>query len=129
MADFGNRIAVRQGSDADAAGTYAYVLHAFKDLGDGTHAPGVAIMGLDGDVTLTGNLMADTLGALDNAKVVNPDAASATIPALLRGILKQQVDILTAVQALQAAVGAAADAAGDDTVIGQLKQIADNTAP
>ncbi len=36
---------------------------------------------------------------------------------------------LTAVQATATALGTAADAAGDPTVIGLLKQIAENTTP
>jgi hypothetical protein len=59
----------------------------FQDLGDGTYAEVVAIGGTVGTITLTGDLVVDTLGALNNARVTNPDAASATIPALLRGLL------------------------------------------
>lgn len=58
-----------------------------KDLGDGTHAE-VVSFDADGQVTLTGDVVVDTLGALNDAKVTDPDAASATVPALLRGILK-----------------------------------------
>lgn len=38
-------------------------------------------------VELTGDVMVDTFGALDDAAEADPDAASATIPALLRGSL------------------------------------------
>lgn len=38
-------------------------------------------------------------------------------------------DALTALQAIATAIGTGADAAGDPTVIGQLKQIAANTTP
>jgi hypothetical protein len=76
------------------------VTEKFVDQGDGTHARGVAIVGLTEPVTLTGNLVVDTLGALDNAAVTDPDAASATIPALLRGILTElqaQTALLTTI--------------------------------
>lgn len=89
----------------------------------------VTVVGVDTDVTLTGDVVVDTLGALNNAKVVDPDAASATLPALSRGQLKQLVDILAKQTAILAAIGAAADAVGANTVIGQLKQIAENTTP
>lgn len=59
----------------------------FRDLGGGAYAEVVSIGGLDGDITLTGDIVVDTLGALNNAKETNPDAASATIPSLLRGML------------------------------------------
>lgn len=45
-------------------------------------------------ITLTGDVVVDTFGALDDAKVTNPDAASATIPALARGQLAELVAIL-----------------------------------
>jgi hypothetical protein len=54
-------------------------------------------------------------GDLSASAETDPAAASASTNALLRGIL--------------AALGTAADDAGDDTVIGQLKQIAVNTTP
>lgn len=59
-----------------------------KDLGDGHHAE-VVSFDADGQVELTGDVVVDTLGALNDAKVTDPDAASATIPALLRGILAE----------------------------------------
>lgn len=161
MADFYALEQVRDVATANAVGTGKRITRLYKDLGAEVFAPAVAIAGLDGDVTLTGDVVVDTLGALNNAKVVNPDAASATIPALLRGALAQQValvalaatlgavnnasqtdpdaasatipsllrGILEQQTALLVAVGAAADAAGDNTVIGQLKQIAENTTP
>lgn len=48
----------------------------------------VEIVNVTTPVELTGDVVLDTFGALDNAKEVDPDAASATIPALLRGILQ-----------------------------------------
>lgn len=77
----------------------------YKDNGDGTFAEKVAVTA-DDPIQLTGDVMVDTLGALNDAKVTNPDAASATIPALLRGILK---------------------ALNDQTVL--LQTIATNTTP
>jgi hypothetical protein len=71
-----------------------------KDMSDGTHAECMTVVGLDGDVTMTGDVVVDTLGALNDAKVTNPDAASATIPALLRGILRElqlQTTLLTTI--------------------------------
>lgn len=67
------------------------------DIGDGTHAEVVAIGGLDGDVVITGDANVDTsalealVGALNDSAEENPAAASATLLALLRGILAQQV--------------------------------------
>lgn len=162
-------------SDANGA---QYATKLFRELSSGVYAETVALGALDGEVTLTGDLVVDTLGALNNAKVVNPDAASATIPALLRGALAQQVALVAAVAteatlaslldingalddskeidpdavsatlpalsrgqlaqllttvtrltAMATAIGTAGDAAGDNTVIGQLKQIAENTTP
>lgn len=54
----------------------------------------VNVTNVDTPVELTGDIAVDTWGALDDAKVINPDAASATMPALARGQLKQLVDIL-----------------------------------
>jgi len=59
-----------------------------RDLGDGNYAQVVALA-LDAPVTLTGDVVLDTFGALDDAKETDPDAASATIPALLRGQLAE----------------------------------------
>jgi hypothetical protein len=116
MADQDLRTSIRDGNAT------AHVTKRFVELATGVYAEVVAIGATETDVILTGDVVVDTLGALNNAKVVDPDAASATIPALLRGILAQQVAIL-------AAIGAAGDAAGANTVIGQLKQIAENTTP
>lgn len=100
---------------------------------DGKLALDVAIASSDAEINLTGDVVVDTLGALDDAAVVDPDSGSATIPALLRGILTQDVAILAKIIAapataanqatLIAAIGAAEDAANDPTVIGLLKQI------
>lgn len=64
------------------------VVKKLKDMGDGTHAEVVAFTG-DAAVELSGDVVVDTLGALDDSKVTDSDAASATIPALLRGILEE----------------------------------------
>jgi len=60
----------------------------YVDNGDGSFSEKVALNAAD-PVQLTGDVVVDTLGALNDAKVTNPDAASATIPALLRGILAE----------------------------------------
>ncbi len=67
-----------------------------KDMGDGTHAE-VSAFTADSPVQLTGSVVVDTLGALNDSKVTNPDAASATIPALARGQLSQLVLLLAAI--------------------------------
>lgn len=75
------------------------VVKKLKDMGDGTYAEVVAFTA-DSPVELTGDVVVDTLGALDDAKVTDPDAASATIPALLRGILEEmqaQTALLTTI--------------------------------
>lgn len=65
------------------------------DQGDGTWAEGVTIVGLDTPVQITGDAVVDTaalealFGPLNAAKVTDPDAASATLLALLRGILEE----------------------------------------
>lgn len=64
------------------------VLKKMKDQGDGSHAEIVAFTA-DGSVTLTGDVALDTFGALNNTKQTNADAVSATIPALLRGLLSR----------------------------------------
>jgi len=56
--------------------------------GDENPVP-VKVVEADGDVVLSGDVIVDTLGALDDAAESDPDAASATIPALLRGILAE----------------------------------------
>lgn len=66
----------------------ANVLKTLKDMGDGTYAEVVAFTA-DSPVQLTGDVVVDTFGALNDSKVTDPDAASATIPALLRGILSE----------------------------------------
>ncbi len=97
----------------------------------------VKVVGTDSDITLTGDVVVDTLGALDDAKVVDPDAASATLPALLRGVLKQEVDILAKLPtggATDAKLDDIITALGDiadklDTANAALATIATNTAP
>lgn len=50
----------------------------------------VAVTDIEGGtIELTGDVIVDTLGALDDAAETDPDAASATIPSLLRGILAE----------------------------------------
>ena len=64
------------------------------------------------------------LGAVANAAVVDP-AASATVIALLKGVLTQQLAIKADLAAVKAVVGTVGDAAwsgtGDATVIAALK--------
>lgn len=112
------------------------VLKTLKDMGDGTHAEVVAFTA-DSPVTLTGDVVVDTLGALNDAKVTNPDAASATIPALERGQLAQLVAILAKIIAAPATEAKQDDivtALGDiktalDTANGLLDDIKTNTTP
>ncbi|MBX3490900.1 hypothetical protein [Parvibaculum sp.] len=87
-------------ADVEFPAHVAGVTEKFVDMGDGTHARAVAVVGVDGDVILSGDVVVDTLGALDDSAEDNPDAASATIPALLRGILaemKAQTALLTTI--------------------------------
>lgn len=73
------------------------LLKKMHDLGDGHHAEVVALGGFEGDVTITGDAVVDTtalealVGPLDATAEDDPDAASATVAALLRGILAQLV--------------------------------------
>ena len=63
----------------------------------------VTVVGAEGDLNLTGDVIVDTLGGLDDAAVTDPDAASATVPALLRGILAElqaQTTLLTTLSGL-----------------------------
>lgn len=119
MADKYVRVAAREQVGEPRTG---YVRKKLMDLGEGIYADVVALGGFEGDVTLTGDIVLDTFGALNNAKVTNPDAASATIPALLRGIMSMLVTLNTA-------IGDDSDNAGDPTVIGLLKAIQANTDP
>jgi hypothetical protein len=79
-------ISVRVGAEtADApAGS---VTKKFRDMGDGTFAEVMSLGASGASVTLTGSVVLDTFGTLSDAEVTDPAAASATIPALLRGIL------------------------------------------
>lgn len=165
MADIAVIDQVRAATDPNAVGTGMRILRPMVEVDTDTYAPGMAVVGVDTTITLTGDLVVNTLGDLDDAKVVDPDAASATIPALLRGALVQHLATVTAVEAaasvlgavddaaednpdaasatvpsllrgvlsqqaaILALIGATADAAGDPTVIGLLKQIAENTTP
>lgn len=73
------------------------VFKKLLDIGDGYHAEVVAIGGLEGDVVISGDAVVDTsalealVGPLDAAAENDPDAASATLLALLRGILGELV--------------------------------------
>src|SRR5438105_8368871 len=58
----------------------------FRDIGGGNFAKVVAFAAAD-PVQLTGDVVVDTLGALGDAAVTDPAAGSATIPALLRGLI------------------------------------------
>lgn len=58
----------------------------YKDMGDGTFAEVVAFTA-DSPVELTGDVVVDTLGALDDDPITNEGIASATIPSLIRGLL------------------------------------------
>ncbi len=121
-----------------------------QEIDTGVYANVVAVGGVEGDITLTGDLVVDTLGTLGDSSETDSDAVSATIPALLRGQLAHISDILTASETLAGtvfkgtltvndnnatsalsdlltAIGNASDSAGDPTVIGLLKQIAENT--
>lgn len=75
----------------------SYLLETYVDQGDGTHARGITIVGLDTPVELTGDVMVDTLGDLDDAKELDPDAASATLPALTRGVLANTATLASTV--------------------------------
>lgn len=93
-------------ADVNFPAHVAGVTEKFVDQGDGTHARGVAIVGLEGDVEITGDANVDTsalealVGALDASAQTDPDAASATMLALLRGILTElqaQTALLTTI--------------------------------
>lgn len=71
-------------------------------------------------VTLTGDVVLDTFGALDNAAENNPDAASATIPSLLRGILEAFGSEYETVAASQTAQVLGATGGTGDTLKGVL---------
>lgn len=70
--------------------------------GDDANPVPVAVVEADGDINLTGDVIVDTLGALDDSAEMDPDAASATIPALLRGILSQNEAIIALLTAIEA---------------------------
>lgn len=77
------------------------VVKKLLDIGDGYHAEVVAIGGLEGDVVISGDAVVDTaalealVGPVDATAEENPAAASATLLALLRGILAQLVEANT----------------------------------
>ena len=66
----------------------------------------VTIVNAETPVELTGDVVLDTFGALDDASETDPDAASATIPSLLRGILETLVLINTALTAVNSELDA-----------------------
>ncbi len=72
----------------------------------------VKIVESDATINLTGDVVVDTLGALNDAAVTDPAASSATVPALLRG--------------LQAKVGEVAASPTANTLLDRLKTIAAN---
>jgi hypothetical protein len=74
----------------------------------------------DATITLTGDVVLDTFGALDNTKVVDPDAASATVPALLRGLLNAQGNEYETVAASQTAQVIGATGGTGDFIRGVL---------
>lgn len=57
------------------------------------------------------------------------DPTNLALEATMQDILTGVTATNTKLDTLQAAIGDAADAAGDPTVIGLLKQIAENTTP
>ncbi len=89
--------------EASVAGR-GQVLKLLKDLGEGIYVDAVTVVGLDTPVELTGDVVVDTLGALDDSKELDPDAGSATLPALARGQLSDLNDIVTATQAVASTV-------------------------
>jgi hypothetical protein len=113
MADFTGKNPVRRATVAPSG----FYLQKFVDIGGGAHAPGVAIVGADTTVTLTGDVVLDTFGALDDAAVVNPAAASATIPALMRGELTELLALVARIGEVQASPTA-------NTLLDRLKTIA-----
>lgn len=54
----------------------------------------VSVVETEGDINLTGDVIVDTFGTLADAAETDPEAASATIPALLRGVLEQQAEMI-----------------------------------
>lgn len=64
---------------------------AARSIGDSFRTPGPHSPITDEDGM---PIKADVLGAIDDTKVVDPDAETASAVALLRGILAQQVAIL-----------------------------------
>ncbi|MCF8533039.1 MAG: hypothetical protein K9G48_08555 [Reyranella sp.] len=84
------------------------VVKRLVDQGDGTHAEGVTIVGLESPVQITGDAVVDTsalealVGAVDVSKETDPDAENASTNALLRGILAElqaQTALLTTIAA------------------------------
>lgn len=91
----------------------------------------VEIVSSEEEITLSGDVVLDTFGALDDASETNPDAASATMASLLRGTVEKVTDTEAAVAALEgkvddliALVGTASDDENDVTLIGLLTRIA-----
>lgn len=113
MTDFTAKEPVRRATSAPSG----FVLEKFVDIGGGAHARGVAVVGVDTDVTLTGDVVVDTLGALGDSAVTNPAAVSATIPALLRGELTELLALVARLGEVQASPTA-------NTLLDRLKTLA-----
>ncbi len=80
------------------------VVKQLAEIGEGVYADVVSIGGAEGDINLNGDVIVDTLGALDDSKELDPDAGSATLPALARGQLSDLNDIVTATQQVASTV-------------------------
>lgn len=80
----------------------------------------VEVTNVDGDVTLTGDVSVAVWGAVDDAAENDPDAASATVPALLRGILEAYGSEYETVAASQTAQTLGATGGTGDTLKGLL---------
>lgn len=107
MADIHELLTIR--AAADDGNSERAITTIFRETEDnsGIYMPVMAVGAVTGaEVTLTGDLVVDTLGALNNSKVVDPDAASATLPALARGQLTQQLAIVASAGASATVLGA-----------------------
>lgn len=106
MADITVKTPVRQAAVAPRG----FVLEKLVEIDTDVYARGVAIVGADTPIDLTGDVVVDTLGALDDSAETDPDSASATIPALMRGSLAQLLASVTALQSLAGVVSSIAKA-------------------
>lgn len=80
----------------------------------------VEVTNVGGDITLTGDLSVDVWGAVDDPAENDPDAASATIASLLRGVLEAQGCEYETVAASQTAQTLGATGGTGDTLKGVL---------